>query len=156
MEVKRFKLRCDSSNPQHMRFTLFDHTGANCGSITIRTEDAVAFHSKYNWNGDIDWNAQPLPNTFLEKHQWSDFNGPATTTVARNELMREISHPPNAMPEELQRAHYIMQIVKLRELNAELLVALEKIAAFAPGRSAACEIIAKTAREAIAKAEALK
>jgi hypothetical protein len=36
-----------------------------------------------------------------------------------------MTNPPNVMPEELQRAHYIMQIVKLEKLNAELLAALK-------------------------------
>ena len=34
-----------------------------------------------------------------------------------------MTHPPNVMPEELQRAHYIKQIVDLEKLNAELLAA---------------------------------
>lgn len=36
-----------------------------------------------------------------------------------------MTHPPNVMPEELQVAHYIKQILELEALNAELLAALK-------------------------------
>lgn len=37
-------------------------------------------------------------------------------------------HPPNCMPLELQVAHYIKQVVDLREMNAELVAALRGLA----------------------------
>lgn len=51
---KQFKLRCDSSNSKHTRFTMFDPAGANCGSICINTCDVVPFMGQ-DWNGEIDW-----------------------------------------------------------------------------------------------------
>lgn len=61
-----------------------------------------------------------------------------------------MTHPPNVMPEELQRAHYIMQIVKLEALNAELLAALKDVFTHSHIFTAEAYIQAKTA---IAKAE---
>ena len=53
-------------------------------------------------------------------------------------------------PDDADAAH----IVRCVNSHAELLEALEKISAFAPGNGEECEIIAKIARIAIAKATA--
>ncbi len=52
---KKFKLRCDSTNSMHTRFTMFDQVGANCGNITVRTADVLDFIA-HDWAGDVDWN----------------------------------------------------------------------------------------------------
>jgi hypothetical protein len=55
--MKRFKLRCEDSNEHHTKFTLFDAAGANCGRITVRTEDVWDLIGKFNWDGTVDWNS---------------------------------------------------------------------------------------------------
>jgi len=68
-----YKLRCNESNDEHTRFTLFDRGApqdefrhaANCGEIVIRTCDLYHF-LRYCWNGNIDWNNN-IPESLLEK-----------------------------------------------------------------------------------------
>ena len=61
-----------------------------------------------------------------------------------------MNHPPNVMPEELQRAHYIMQIVTLERVNTELLSALKDLH-FAVKHNLPFQL--EPAEAAIAKAE---
>jgi hypothetical protein len=53
-----FKLRCDGIGPIHTKFTLFDASHANCGTIVVATQDMenLIYHS---WNGRVDWNGKP-------------------------------------------------------------------------------------------------
>jgi len=39
----------------NLAFTVFDQTGANCGTLTLRNQDAEDF-VRFDWNGDVDWN----------------------------------------------------------------------------------------------------
>lgn len=55
--MKKFKLDCMDANPAHVRFRVLDWLGANCGNLTIRTEDAVRFVAE-NWNGEVFWNGK--------------------------------------------------------------------------------------------------
>jgi hypothetical protein len=58
-----YKLSCTSSNAKHTTFQLFDRgtvvalseTPANCGTITVQTEDLLHFLGSC-WKGDIFWN----------------------------------------------------------------------------------------------------
>ena len=52
---KKFKLRCDSTNPKHTSFTLFDQAGVNCGTIRVLTSDVRDFIAYDNWSGEVDW-----------------------------------------------------------------------------------------------------
>jgi len=52
---RSFKLRCESRNANHTKFSIFDQTGANCGTLTVRSQDAEDF-VRFDWNGDVDWN----------------------------------------------------------------------------------------------------
>jgi len=54
---KQYKLDCMEWNPRHVKFNVFDPTGANCGILTILTDDALNF-VKYSWNGDISWHGK--------------------------------------------------------------------------------------------------
>jgi hypothetical protein len=56
--MKRFSFRCEEWTKVHVRFSLFDPVGANCGVITLRVEDVLDFISKTNWNGGINWNGR--------------------------------------------------------------------------------------------------
>lgn len=47
-------LRCDNVNDQHTQFTLIDWKRANCGVITILTDDVRRFMREV-WRGNIDW-----------------------------------------------------------------------------------------------------
>ncbi len=51
----KFKLSCISSNSRHTVFTVFDSRGANCGQLTVLTDDVILFVSR-NWAGDVSWN----------------------------------------------------------------------------------------------------
>jgi len=51
----KFKLSCTKWDSSHIWFNVFDATGANCGTITVLTDDVIDFVSK-NWNGDVTWN----------------------------------------------------------------------------------------------------
>jgi len=59
--MKSFLIRCENWNREHTKFSLFDPAGANCGFITIRTQDLSAFIDTKNWNGRIDWNGKLSP-----------------------------------------------------------------------------------------------
>ena len=64
--MKRFTMRCEQWNTQHVKFSLFDPSGANCGWIVIRTDDIADFIARDNWNGGIDWNDN-LPALYTEE-----------------------------------------------------------------------------------------
>lgn len=64
-----------------------------------------------------------------------------------------MTHPPNVMPEELQRAHYIMQIVELRILNAELLAMLNAFLMAARDARLPMDLTVTIAQKLAAKAE---
>jgi len=65
--MKRFILRCNDWNHQHVKFALFDWTGVNCGFITIATKDVLLFINRQNWNGVVDWNDKlPAKLAFTE------------------------------------------------------------------------------------------
>lgn len=55
-EIKsmRFRISCIETNQRHTKFTLYDPHGANCGVITILTDDVRLFLQR-SWNGDIFW-----------------------------------------------------------------------------------------------------
>lgn len=55
MSKRVFKLRGDDIGSVHARFTLFDPEHANCGKLTIRTNDLSDF-VYYSWKGRVDWN----------------------------------------------------------------------------------------------------
>lgn len=62
----KYKLVCMSSNSRHTRFALFDRgsgaphspsetrTRADCGTITLDTDDLVHF-LQHDWQGDVEW-----------------------------------------------------------------------------------------------------
>jgi hypothetical protein len=62
--MKRYKLNCLEWNPTHIKFVLFDTSGAKCGVITIYADDVKNF-IKYSWNGDIYWNGK-VPKDFQD------------------------------------------------------------------------------------------
>lgn len=68
-----YKLDCIGHNSKHTTFRVFDRgtvdasgtTPANCGTLTIQTEDLV-FFLQNAWRGDIFWNgllSPDFPNT---------------------------------------------------------------------------------------------
>jgi hypothetical protein len=59
----KYTLRWLSTNARHTRFTVFDHTGANCGDITVLTVDAKEFVDN-NWDGAVDWGNAPSIELF--------------------------------------------------------------------------------------------
>lgn len=61
--MPKYNLSCFDSNLQHTKFNMFDATGANCGRLTILTEDVVNFLTN-NWKGNIDWNGM-IPDVVL-------------------------------------------------------------------------------------------
>jgi hypothetical protein len=63
--MKRFKLVSVEINDQHTKFSLFDPAGANCGFITILSEDVPDFISQWNWNGTLEWKNGLAPNSIL-------------------------------------------------------------------------------------------
>lgn len=64
-----------------------------------------------------------------------------------------MTHPPNVMPEELQRAHYIMQIVELEKLNAELLDSVNAFLMAARDARLPMDLTVTIAQKRAAKAE---
>ncbi len=58
--MKKFTLSCLSTNPTHTKFQIYDPHGANCGEITVLSEDAEKFVA-FNWSGTVLWNGkQPV------------------------------------------------------------------------------------------------
>lgn len=57
-------LKCTESNERHLKFTLFDKRGANCGSIVILTDDAYEF-LRETWRGGINWDGN-IPKKWLD------------------------------------------------------------------------------------------
>lgn len=57
---RKYKLDCFEWNSQHVRFRVFDTKGANCGTLTVLTEDVFEFVQN-SWNGDIVWNGKHIP-----------------------------------------------------------------------------------------------
>jgi hypothetical protein len=57
-----YKLRCTEFNDVHVKFTLFDRTGANCGQVTVSRSDVYYFLDRGAWQGDVDWNSKNLDN----------------------------------------------------------------------------------------------
>jgi len=53
--MNHYKLNCTSWNGQHVRFTVFDPKGANCGEICVLTGDVFNF-IRSSWRGDVFWN----------------------------------------------------------------------------------------------------
>jgi hypothetical protein len=51
----KYKLTCTSWNTAHVKFNLFDPTGANCGQICIHALDLINFLQN-SWKGEIFWN----------------------------------------------------------------------------------------------------
>jgi hypothetical protein len=55
--MKPFTLTCLESNTRHTKFNVFDPTGANCGTLTILTDDVVGFIQR-SWKGNINWDGK--------------------------------------------------------------------------------------------------
>lgn len=58
-----YTLDCIDWNDQHVKFRVFDHTGANCGFLTILTRNVRNFVGRC-WNSDIRWNDK-APKDFI-------------------------------------------------------------------------------------------
>ena len=54
---KRYKLDCQEWNDRHVKFVVFDPKGANCGMLTVETQDVINF-VQHSWGGDIFWNGK--------------------------------------------------------------------------------------------------
>lgn len=63
--MKPFKLSCVESNERHTIFNVFDPKGANCGRLTILTEDVINF-LQHSWNGNIFWNGK-MPEAVMSR-----------------------------------------------------------------------------------------
>ena len=63
--MRKYKLSCISWNARHVAFAVFDARGANCGQVTVLTDDVADF-VRYSWNGDIHWNGLVPEGTRLE------------------------------------------------------------------------------------------
>jgi hypothetical protein len=53
-KAETYKLVCLECNEAHAKFNLFDPKGANCGMVTIATEDLHTF-TGLNWKGLVQW-----------------------------------------------------------------------------------------------------
>lgn len=53
--MKPYKLSCREWNPYHVKFNVFDPTGANCGELTVLASDVENF-VQHSWRGNIFWN----------------------------------------------------------------------------------------------------
>lgn len=62
--MKRYKLDCLEWNNRHVRFNVFDPSGANCGTLHVLAHDAINF-VKHSWKGDIFWNGK-MPQAIVE------------------------------------------------------------------------------------------
>ncbi len=62
--MKLYKLDCTEWNPQHVKFRVFDPTGANCGFLTVATDDVINF-VKYSWRGNLFWHGH-MPQDVVE------------------------------------------------------------------------------------------
>ena len=51
----KLKLSCLDSNAGHTRFIVFDTHGANCGIITISTQEEDLIALLNSWSGPIEW-----------------------------------------------------------------------------------------------------
>ena len=61
--MKPYKLHCTGSNSRHTQFQVFDPKGANCGTLTVLTSEAMDF-VKFSWTGEVFWNGlRPTPET---------------------------------------------------------------------------------------------
>ncbi len=73
-----YKLRCTDFNEAHVKFTLFDRIGANCGQLTISRSDVYHFIGRSGWQGDVDWNDKNLDinakvaKQFRDRHEYPD------------------------------------------------------------------------------------
>jgi hypothetical protein len=59
----QYKIHCIEWNPRHVKFDVYDPPGANCGTLTILTDDVLNFITN-SWNGDIFWHGK-MPKDFL-------------------------------------------------------------------------------------------
>jgi hypothetical protein len=59
----QYKIDCIEWNPRHVKFNVFDPTGANCGVLTILADDVLNF-VKNSWNGNIFWHGK-MPKDFV-------------------------------------------------------------------------------------------
>jgi len=53
----KFTISCKDTNPRHTTFAVYDFRGANCGTLTILTDDIPDFIQR-SWNGNIQWNGR--------------------------------------------------------------------------------------------------
>lgn len=54
-----YRLSCTDFNDAHVKFALFDRTGANCGHVTVLRADVYRFLGEA-WLGNVDWNSKNL------------------------------------------------------------------------------------------------
>lgn len=54
--MRRYTLRVQSVNAEHVCFVLFDSVKANCGMITIRRADLATF-LRWSWSGNLEGKA---------------------------------------------------------------------------------------------------
>jgi hypothetical protein len=82
----KYKLTCTSWNTAHVKFNLFDPTGANCGNLCIHALDVVNFLQN-SWRGDILWNGN------MPEFLWDPEKYPAHSRHLKNPMKYE---SPNA------------------------------------------------------------
>jgi hypothetical protein len=61
--VRPYKLECKEFGDAHVKFQVYDPTGAGCGMLTIATDDVRNFLI-YSWRGNILWNGK-MPDWFV-------------------------------------------------------------------------------------------
>lgn len=64
----KYKLTCTDWNAGHVRFNLFDPTGANCGKLCVSALDMVNFLQN-SWKGNIDWDGK-MPEWLWNPTAW--------------------------------------------------------------------------------------
>lgn len=68
----KYKLTCFEWNFGHVKFNLFDPTGANCGQITVCALDMINFLQN-SWKGNIDWDGKMPEWLYGKESDWPGY-----------------------------------------------------------------------------------
>jgi len=81
----QYNLSCIEWNGKHVKFNVFDTTGANCGLLTVDALDVIHFVSK-SWSGDIAWNGLIPQDVLKDDDRWNNFRAIDMDEILENDI----------------------------------------------------------------------